>query len=151
MIKMKKLLKEDSVSPSFRQMINLFKNAIPMMFPKEEGKPYDKYYYQVMQNGDVGSFVQALHRGDPKTKELWLKVAPVVQKAMQGLFKELTAEHKKKLDDNNKLAHMLSKSERKTSYYIHEGLSRLSIYYGYTKIRHTIRRQGTKTQRQNVS
>jgi hypothetical protein len=49
------------------------------------------------------------------------------------------------------IAHMLSKSERKTSYYIHEGLSRLSIYYGYTKIRHTIRRQGTKTQRQNVS
>ena len=49
------------------------------------------------------------------------------------------------------IANMLGKSERKTSYYIHEGLSRLSVYYGYTKIRHTIRRQGTKTQRQKVS
>ena len=49
------------------------------------------------------------------------------------------------------IAHMLGKSERRTSNAIHEGLSRLSIYYGYTKIRHTIRRQGTKTQRQKVS
>ena len=49
------------------------------------------------------------------------------------------------------IANMLGKSERRTSNNIHEGLSRLSIYYGYTKIRHTIRRQGTKTQRQKVS
>jgi hypothetical protein len=49
------------------------------------------------------------------------------------------------------IANMLERSERKTSYYVHEGLSRLSVYYGYKKIRHTIRGQGTKTQRQKVS
>ena len=49
------------------------------------------------------------------------------------------------------IAHMLGKSERSTSFLIHEGLSRLSVYYGYTKVRHTIRRQGTKVKRQRIS
>ena len=49
------------------------------------------------------------------------------------------------------IAHMLGKSERSTSFLIHEGLSRLSVYYGYTKVRHTIRRQGTKVKRQKIS
>ena len=49
------------------------------------------------------------------------------------------------------IAHMLGKSERNTSFMIHEGLSRLSVYYGYKKVRHTIRRQGTKVKRQRIS
>ena len=49
------------------------------------------------------------------------------------------------------IAHMLEKSERSTSFLIHEGLSRLSVYYGYKKVRHTIRRQGTKVKRQAIS
>jgi hypothetical protein len=49
------------------------------------------------------------------------------------------------------IANMLGKSERSTSFMIHEGLSRLSVYYGYTKVRHTIRRQGTKVKRQRIS
>ena len=49
------------------------------------------------------------------------------------------------------IAHMLEKSERSTSFLIHEGLSRLSVYYGYKKVRHTIRRQGTKVKRQKIS
>ena len=49
------------------------------------------------------------------------------------------------------IANMLGKSERSTSFLIHEGLSRLSVYYGYTKVRHTIRRQGTKVKRQAIS
>ena len=49
------------------------------------------------------------------------------------------------------IAHMLNKSERNTSFMIHEGLSRLSVYYGYKKVRHTIRRQGTKVKRQRIS
>jgi len=49
------------------------------------------------------------------------------------------------------IAHMLGKSERSTSFLIHEGLARLSVYYGYTKVRHTIRRQGTKVKRQKIS
>ena len=49
------------------------------------------------------------------------------------------------------IAHMLGKSERSTSFLIHEGLARLAVYYGYTKVRHTIRRQGTKVKRQRIS
>ena len=49
------------------------------------------------------------------------------------------------------IAHMLGKSERNTSFLIHEGLSRLAVYYGYKKVRHTIRRQGTKVKRQRIS
>ena len=49
------------------------------------------------------------------------------------------------------IAHMLGKSERSTSFLIHEGLARLSVYYGYTTVRHTIRRQGTKVKRQKIS
>jgi len=49
------------------------------------------------------------------------------------------------------IAHMLGKSERSTSFLIHEGLSRLAVYYGYKKVRHTIRRQGTKVKRQAIS
>ena len=107
------MLKEASTSESYGQMKNLMKNAIPMMFPKEEGKPYDKWYYKTMQNGDVGSFIQALSVGDTKAIKLWPKVSRVIQTNMQGLFKDLTKEHKKKLDDNNKLAHLLAKFGKK--------------------------------------
>ena len=48
------------------------------------------------------------------------------------------------------IANMFELSERKTSNKVHEGLARLSIYYGYTKVRNTIRGQGTKNQRQKV-
>ena len=49
------------------------------------------------------------------------------------------------------ISHMLGKSERNTSFMIHEGLARLSVYYVYTKVRHTIRRQGTKVNRLRIS
>jgi hypothetical protein len=42
------------------------------------------------------------------------------------------------------IAHQLGLTERKASNRVHEGLSRLSIYYGYTKVHNTIRGQGTK-------
>ena len=48
------------------------------------------------------------------------------------------------------IANILSLSERKTSNRVHEGLARLSIYYGYTKVRNTIRGQGTQNQRQKI-
>ena len=48
------------------------------------------------------------------------------------------------------IAYMFELSERKASNKVHEGLARLSIYYGYTKVRNTIRGQGTKNQRQKV-
>ena len=48
------------------------------------------------------------------------------------------------------IANMFELSERKASNKVHEGLARLSIYYGYTKVHNTIRGQGTKNQRQKV-
>jgi len=45
------------------------------------------------------------------------------------------------------IANHLSLTERKASNRVHEGLSRLSIYYGYTKVRNTIKGQGTQNKR----
>ena len=49
------------------------------------------------------------------------------------------------------IADRLEISERKASNYVHEGLARLSVYYGYKKVRNTIKGQGTKVKRQKVS
>jgi len=49
------------------------------------------------------------------------------------------------------IANMLGTTERQMSNNVHEGLARLAVYYGYKKVRHTIRRQGTKVKRQAIS
>ena len=46
------------------------------------------------------------------------------------------------------IAGILGVTERTASQYVHEGLNALAIYYGYKKVRHTIRREGTKVKRQ---
>ena len=48
------------------------------------------------------------------------------------------------------IAHILGLTERRASNRVHEGLSRLSIYYGYKKVHNTIRGQGTQNKRQKV-
>ena len=48
------------------------------------------------------------------------------------------------------IAYHLSMSERRASNQVHEGLSDLAIYYGYKKVHHTIRGQGTKNQGQRI-
>ena len=49
------------------------------------------------------------------------------------------------------IANQLNLTERKASNLVHEGLRALSIYYGYEKVRNTIRGQGTKVKRPKVS
>ena len=49
------------------------------------------------------------------------------------------------------IAANIERSERRTSNYVHEGLQALCIYYGYTKVRNTIKGQGTKAKRQKIS
>ena len=49
------------------------------------------------------------------------------------------------------IANNIGKSERKTSNYVHEGLQALCIYYGYTKVRNTIKGQTNKAKRQKIS
>jgi hypothetical protein len=48
------------------------------------------------------------------------------------------------------IAHKFSITERRASNYVHEGLSALAIYYGYEKVRNTIRGQGTKAKRYKI-
>ena len=49
------------------------------------------------------------------------------------------------------IANQLNLTERRASNFVHEGLRALSIYYGYEKVRNTIRGQGTKIKRPQVS
>ena len=49
------------------------------------------------------------------------------------------------------IANQLNISERRASNQVHDGLRALSIYYGYEKVRNTIRGQGTKIKRPKVS
>ena len=113
MIKLKDILNEASTSESFSQMKNLMKNGIPMMFPKEEGKLQAKYYYKVMQNGDVGVFIQALVTGDPKAIKLWPKVEKVIKKNIDAFYKEDIMIKKKLNTERNKLWMMLGKYGKK--------------------------------------
>ena len=48
------------------------------------------------------------------------------------------------------IAHILGLTERKASNRTHEGLARLSIYYGYTKVHNTIKGQGTQVKKQKI-
>ena len=113
MIKLKDILNEASTSESFSQMKNLMGNAIPMMFPKEEGAPYDKWYYKTMQNGDVGVFIQALSVGDPKAIKLWPKVSKVIKKSMDNFYKEDIKQKQQTNTERNKLWMLLGKYGKK--------------------------------------
>ena len=113
MIKLKDILNEASTSESYGQMLNLFKNAIPMMFPKEEGKLQTKYYHKVMQNGDVGVFVQAIQVGDPKAMKLWPKVEKIIKKNLDSFYKEDIKEKQKRNTERNKMLMMLGKYGKK--------------------------------------
>ena len=112
-------LNEASTSESFSQMKNLMKNGIPMMFPKEEGDLQAKYYYKVMQNGDVGVFIQALVTGDPKAIKLWPKVEKVIKKNIDAFYKEDIMIKKKLNTERNKLWMLMGKYGKKLS--VNEG------------------------------
>jgi len=109
MIKLKDILNEASTSESYGQMINLMKNGIPMIFPREEGELQKKYYDKVMNNGDVGVFLQAIQVGDPKAIKLWSKVEKVIKKNIADFYKEDIMIKKKLNSERNKLLMMMGK------------------------------------------
>ena len=113
MIKLKDILNEASTSESFSQMKNLMKNGIPMMFPREEGELQKKYYDSIMNNGDVGVFIQALVVGDPKAIKLWPKVEKIIKKNLDAFYKEDIKEKQKKNTERNKMLIMLGKYGKK--------------------------------------
>ena len=112
-IKLKDILNEASTSESYGQMVNLMKNGIPMIFPREEGELQKKYYDKVMNNGDVGVFLQAIQVGDPKAIKLWPKVSKVIYKNINDYYKEDIKEKQKKNTERNKMLMMLGKYGKK--------------------------------------
>ena len=119
MIKLKDILNEASTSESYGQMVNLMKNGIPMIFPREEGELQRKYYDKVMNNGDVGVFLQAIQVGDPKAIKLWPKVEKVIKKNIADFYKEDIMIKKKLNIERNKVLMMMSKYGKKLS--VNEG------------------------------
>ena len=113
MIKLKDILNEASTSESYGQMLRMMKNAIPMIFKKEEGKLQKKYYDMVMNNGDVGVFIQAVSLGDPKAIKLWPKVSKVIKKNMDDFYKEDIMIKKKLNSERNKVLIMMGKYGKK--------------------------------------
>ena len=119
MIKLKDILNEASTSESYGQMVNLMKNGIPMIFPREEGELQRKYYDKVMNNGDVGVFIQAIQVGDPKAIKLWPKVSKVIYKNINDFYKEDIAVKKKLHSERNKVLILMGKYGKKLS--VNEG------------------------------
>jgi len=113
MIKLKDILNEASTSESYGQMLRMMKNAIPMIFKKEEGKLQKKYYDMVMNNGDVGVFIQAVSLGDPKAIKLWPKVSKVIKKNMDDFYKEDIMIKQKLNTERNKMWTMMGKYGKK--------------------------------------
>ena len=89
MIKLKNILNEASTSESFSQMKNL------------------------MSNGDVGVFIQALSVGDPKAIKLWPKVEKIIKKNLDSFYKEDIKEKQKRNTERNKMLMMLGKYGKK--------------------------------------
>ena len=112
-MKLKDILNEASTSESYGQMVNLMKNGIPMIFPREEGELQRKYYDKVMNNGDVGVFIQAIQVGDPKAIKLWPKVSKVIKKNLDDMYKEDIKEKQKANTDRNKLWMLMGKYGKK--------------------------------------
>ena len=112
-IKLKELLNEASTSESYGQMVNMMKNGIPMIFKREEGGLQKKYHDSIMNNGDVGVFLQAIQVGDPKAKKLWPKVSKVIKKNIDAFYKEDIMIKKKLNTERNKLWMLLGKYGKK--------------------------------------
>ena len=113
MIKLKDILNEASTSESYQQMRNLLKNGLPMKFPREEGELQKKYYDSIMNNGDVGVFLQAIQVGDPKAIKLWPKVEKVIKKNIADFYKEDIMVKKKLHSERNKVLIMMGKYGKK--------------------------------------
>ena len=119
MIKLKDILKEASTSESYGQMVNMMKNGIPMIFPREEGKLQEKYYSKTVHNGDVAALIQAVMVGDPKAIKLWPKASKVIKKNIDAFYKEDIMIKKKLNIERNKMLMMMSKYGKKLS--VNEG------------------------------
>ena len=94
-LKLKKLIKEDSVSPSYRRMLNALSNVIPMVFP--DSKPG--------MDSPIFKFQQIVAAGRPEAQKEW----PKVKKYIDKMFKDINL---KKIKDEKELLKVLDKTAK---------------------------------------
>ena len=88
-------IQEDSVSPSYRRMLNALSNVIPMVFPDSKpgmDSPIFKFQQMVMQN-------------KPEAQQEW----PKVKKYIDKMFKDINL---KKIKDEQQLLAVLDKTAK---------------------------------------
>ena len=76
-LKLHKLIKEDSVSPSYRRMLNALNNVIPMVFPDS--------IMLAGRDNPIGNFKQLVMQNKPEAQKEW----PKVEKWINKKFKEI--------------------------------------------------------------
>jgi|OM-RGC.v1.028443563 hypothetical protein len=89
------MVNEDSVSPSYRRMLNALSNVIPMVFPNS--KPG--------MDSPIFKFQQLVAQGRPEAQKEW----PKVKKYIDKMFKDINL---KKLKDEKELLKVLDKTAK---------------------------------------
>ena len=92
-LKLHKLIKEDSVSPSYRRMLNALSNVIPMVFPDS--------LMLAGRDNPIGKFKQLVMQNKPEAIKEW----PKIEKWINKKFKEIKLS---KIKDDQKLLKVLS-------------------------------------------
>ena len=96
-LKLHKLIKEDSMSPSFRRMYNALDNVIPMVF---RGKSSAE-----ITNSPIGRFKMEVMQNKPEAIKQW----PKVKKYIDKMFKDINL---KKIKDEQQLLKVLDKTAK---------------------------------------
>ena len=91
------MLKEDSVSPSYRRMLNALSNVIPMVFPDS--------IMLAGRDNPIGNFKQLVMQNKPEAQKEW----PKVEKWINKKFKDIKL---KKIKDDQQLLKVLSKTAK---------------------------------------
>ena len=91
----KEEINEDSVSPSYRRMLNALGNVIPMVFPNS--KPG--------MDSPIFKFQQLVAQGKPDAQKEW----PKVKKYIDKMFKDINL---KKIKDEKELLKVLDKTAK---------------------------------------
>ena len=96
MIKLKKLLKEASVSPSYSKFINGGWKILETILG-----PNSEEYWTLMKSREWNNFWDGLRKGDPKAgKEYFLSVSAKIDQLMKRRIKKIEKEvkdHKKRM------------------------------------------------------
>lgn len=96
-LKLHKLINEDSVSPSYRRMLNALDNVIPMIFTDTPSS--------TITNSPIGKFKMTVMQNKPEAQKEW----PKVKKYIDKMFKDIKV---KKFKDEQQLLKVLDKTAK---------------------------------------